>query len=48
MGEEEAGHRQERGVDFSPPCADVGRGGLGMRGDCADAMAVGEGLNWAR
>jgi hypothetical protein len=23
MGEEEAGHMQERGVDFSPPC---GRG----------------------
>jgi hypothetical protein len=48
MGEEEAGHKQERGVDFSSPCADVGRGRLGMRGDCVDAVAVGEGRSWAR
>jgi hypothetical protein len=48
VDEEEAGHGQDRGVDFPPPCADVGRGGLGMRGDCAGASAVGEGRSWAR
>jgi hypothetical protein len=27
---------------------ELGRGGLGRRGDCAGAAAVGEGRSWAR
>jgi hypothetical protein len=43
VDEEAAGQGQDRGVDFPLPCADVGRGGLGMRGDCAGASTIGEG-----